>query len=883
MDLQGSEQKIAFLEFNNHFQNQIIYHAIFIDEFLSKIRMVVSPSIFKTKEKRLFIEWIYEYYDEFKKAPQENFFDIFDFRKDSLSEDVYNRCVDLINLLSDITGSNWEYVLQRIKDAIMHYQMEEAIVECATRVKTGEYDLVKGIILKALKEPENFNPAYYDFFQDFTWMHTRSQGNIYRMISNIPELDKMIGGFKSKWLITLLGATKGGKCIKYDSPIVMHNGEILTIEEVYNQKRRDIFTLEESIGKIIPRNVIKHFNNGVKPCYRVTTRAGRTVETTLNHPFLTINGWKELSHLKIGNFIGVPMSLPVEGKDSWEIHKIKLLAYLIAEGGLTKVGQTSFTNVDKEIVTDFKQCVLKMGDKISPCKHDPISYLITNNGKKSNIRKWLSELGLNRKKSKDKFIPKEVFTLNNKCLKEFLSVLFTCDGSIFKSKGKNVQGISYSSTSKFLIDGVSHLLLRFGIVHRKRTKEEGYSYEIEIKSTEEVNKFIQRIGFKFSKERKSNNQSQTNKQGYIKSFPPEYSIRVDNELHHFIKTYGERSRTWWSLPCLKSLRSSLKRGSCLQRNTVNTIGELIQSEQLIKDANSDILWDKIVSIEYIGEHQTYDLTIPGSHNFISSDIIVHNTWWLIEIAIQAVFQGLNVLFVSLEMGKEIIDERFDMAISFATSNTSPKTEIMRQINGNWVCTEENVPNIYDLDYIANERRKFKKISGGNLKVMAFDRGRLNYRDIEVILDELEQREGWICDVLIVDYLGIMKETTPGQNKKERISENCLGLKEMCSKRNIVSFSAMQGNRKAMTAEIFHSYLVADDIDTIFNSDLVLALCQTKLEESQNKCRMYIANFRHGKQHGTIGMIRDLSIGQVCVGTYEIKEIKNEEGEAGEDF
>lgn len=469
MEFQESN-KVAFLEFNNHFQNQIIYHAIFIDEFLGKIRRVVSPEIFKTKEKRLFVEMIYEYYDEFDKAPQENFFDLFDERKEKLTDDQYNRCVDLINLLTQITGSNWEYVQQRIKDAIMHYQMEEAIVECAAKVKTGEYDLVKGIILKALKEPENFDPAYYDFFKDNMWMHTRSQGQTYRMVSGIKDLDRMLGGFKDKWLVTLLGATKGGK-----------------------------------------------------------------------------------------------------------------------------------------------------------------------------------------------------------------------------------------------------------------------------------------------------------------------------------------------------------------------------------------------------------------------------TWWLIEIAISAVFQGLNVLFVSLEMGKEQIDERFDMTMAFATSSTDNKVSTMRQIDGKWVAIDENMPNVFDIDYIRKERNKFKNISGGSLKVMAFDRGRVNYQNIDVALDELEEREGWICNVLVVDYLGIMKETQPGQTKKERISENCLGLKEMAGKRNILCFSAMQGNRKAMTAETFHSYLVADDIDTIFNSDLVLALCQTKVEELQNKFRMYIANYRHGKQHGMIGMVRDLTIGQVCVGTYEIKEKLNDEGEAGEDY
>ncbi|MFN8373131.1 MAG: hypothetical protein U0694_09690 [Anaerolineae bacterium] len=41
--------------------------------------------------------------------------------------------------------------------------------------------------------------------------------------------------------------------------------------------------------------------------------------------------------------------------------------------------------------------------------------------------------------------------------------------------------------------------------------------------------------------------------------------------------------------------------------------------------DNDIYWDAIVSIEYIGEQPTYDLTIEGTHNFIANDILVHNS------------------------------------------------------------------------------------------------------------------------------------------------------------------------------------------------------------------------------------------------------------------
>jgi DNA-directed DNA polymerase III PolC len=48
-------------------------------------------------------------------------------------------------------------------------------------------------------------------------------------------------------------------------------------------------------------------------------------------------------------------------------------------------------------------------------------------------------------------------------------------------------------------------------------------------------------------------------------------------------------------------------------------------EDAVAPLTNDVLWDEIESIEYIGEQMTYDLTVPGTHNFVANDIIVHNS------------------------------------------------------------------------------------------------------------------------------------------------------------------------------------------------------------------------------------------------------------------
>jgi len=41
---------------------------------------------------------------------------------------------------------------------------------------------------------------------------------------------------------------------------------------------------------------------------------------------------------------------------------------------------------------------------------------------------------------------------------------------------------------------------------------------------------------------------------------------------------------------------------------------------------SDILWDKIASIEPLGAEHVYDIEVDGTHNFIANGIFAHNTY-----------------------------------------------------------------------------------------------------------------------------------------------------------------------------------------------------------------------------------------------------------------
>ncbi len=63
----------------------------------------------------------------------------------------------------------------------------------------------------------------------------------------------------------------------------------------------------------------------------------------------------------------------------------------------------------------------------------------------------------------------------------------------------------------------------------------------------------------------------------------------------------------------------------MSRDRARRVAVVTESESLHKLAASDVYWDSIVSIEPDGVEEVYDLTVPGTHNFVAGNIIVHNS------------------------------------------------------------------------------------------------------------------------------------------------------------------------------------------------------------------------------------------------------------------
>ena len=174
------------------------------------------------------------------------------------------------------------------------------------------------------------------------------------------DLDAMTQGFQRSDLIIAAARPAMGKCLAAQSEIALSDGSVITIEAIYHsQNDIKILTLTDNL-KLELTQPSAYLDDGIKPLFRVKTRLGRQIETTLTHPYLTIHGWQSLSVLKVGDRIAVPRHIPITGTKTLRSSEVKLLAYLIGDGCLTHICP-SFTNGNPKIQADFWDAVELFG------------------------------------------------------------------------------------------------------------------------------------------------------------------------------------------------------------------------------------------------------------------------------------------------------------------------------------------------------------------------------------------------------------------------------------------------------------------------------------------------------------------------------------------
>ncbi len=138
------------------------------------------------------------------------------------------------------------------------------------------------------------------------------------------DLDAMTGGFGRSDLVIVAGRPSMGKCLAANSEIVLADGSIATIEEIYRRQEAILLTLQKDFQFSFTR-ASAFIDDGIKPVFRVTTALGKAIETTITHPFLTPQGWRSLGELQPGFKIAIPAQINIFGTENVPESELELL------------------------------------------------------------------------------------------------------------------------------------------------------------------------------------------------------------------------------------------------------------------------------------------------------------------------------------------------------------------------------------------------------------------------------------------------------------------------------------------------------------------------------------------------------------------------------
>jgi replicative DNA helicase len=191
-------------------------------------------------------------------------------------------------------------------------------------------------------------------------------------------------------------------------------------------------------------------------------------------------------------------------------------------------------------------------------------------------------------------------------------------------------------------------------------------------------------------------------------------------------------------------------------------------------------------------------------------------------------QGLNVIYITLELAEERIAERIDANLF-------------------------NVP-IQDIKTLServfmDKVMQLKSKTHGTLKIKEYPTGSASAANFSVLLDDLKIKEDFVPDVLFVDYLGITASSryknATGVNSytyQKSVSEE---LRALAVERDMLLWTAVQTNRGGFNASDFDIENISDSSGPLMTADFILGIIRTPELDELNQLILKQLKNRYG--------------------------------------
>lgn len=648
--------------------------------------------------------------------------------------------------------------------------------------------------------------------------YDKIKGGARGILTPWPAINDITLGFWPMDLVLFVARLGAGKCVDAETAITDPiTGIPRTIREVVEGSQRLVHTWSPERG-VHPAEITAKVDTGRKECLEVTFSSGRTVVVTPEHPFLSPEGWLRADKIEVGGSLALPSRIPMPlSPVSLPEAEVDLLALLLTEGSYTG-HHVGFSTGDAECLKIAENAAAVLGTAVKHRKNYDYDFIPS-----TPVDALLNKHGIHKKKAIVKTIPEAIFQLPAELLGRFLGMFWMCDGYVDRS------GPGITLASKTMVLQLQSLLLRFGIQSRvayKRATCEGKNFDawrlcIYSQYWVAFSDNIPLRGYKaealtacLSKDRNPN-------VGF-----PRMSKKFRQRIKEIVDpTTGEgkllsvgRKLGWTSYFGTRNLFG--KRDSLLLRR-FEVFCEVFDCRKEFESVlGKDIFWDVVTKIGIVGDRKIYDLTVSPTSCFVANDVIVHNTWTAVQLALHAWQQKKRVLFASTEISRLRIGIRL-----FALMG---KLNYKEFTHGRLTIFSE--PKFYQMvEEFLHEEGLY--VVGGN-----FD---FRVEALSAAIDEIRP------DFLVLDGAYLLR--TSGATRTDQAANAFNELKRLSIRHEIPVATTHQFNREVKTN--IASSVRAESIGLTdvagWNADLIVGLVQTDDMKRDKKMRLKPLKAREG--------------------------------------
>jgi replicative DNA helicase len=247
------------------------------------------------------------------------------------------------------------------------------------------------------------------------------------------------------------------------------------------------------------------------------------------------------------------------------------------------------------------------------------------------------------------------------------------------------------------------------------------------------------------------------------------------------------------------------------------------------------------------------------------------SWFLQHVARACLLQRLKVLDISLEMSAIKKGRRYVQSVLSMTKRqmSEVRTQILQtddrglltRIDADTLTDRRSLADSDAHNFVNKRLQRLRMLD--NLIIKQFPTGQLTIDAMYAYMDMLEQYEGFVPDVLLVDYADLMKIDTA--NLRLDTGRVYKELRGVAVERNIRVFTASQTNRGGEDSKVLTVKYMGEDYSKAQTSDTVVSYNQTKNEKAMGVARLFVAKARDEASSQTVVISQAYAIGQFCLG------------------